>query len=168
MMKPDGKGGVGRLRCGLLRVEALGAGVNLVERIDLGGRGVRALIYAGEGRAGDPVFDRRPGGDENVVLVHAHHVRTLACQDSDDPEGDILYADFFSDRGLTLEEFGYESQAENGDLAAVSYIPFGKHFTFMQTPVANIQVAGRCAEDEGGHPVAIAVNDLRASPDDRG
>ena len=151
----------------------LSIGVDLVETIHrrggagTGGTGAGALVGGGRRRAGHPEFDRRPGGEQDVVLIHAHHVGALGGEDADHLEGDVLDADFLADGGFALEQLPDERLAEHADLAGVADIPIGEHVAFGQAPFPDVEEGGSGAVDKGGHPVAVAVDDLGPGPDDR-
>ncbi len=101
---------VGRLTRGGNGIRGGRTGVQITQRVD--GRRTRgrvgcgrrggALVDVRQRAAADAVFDRRPGGQDDVVLVHAHHVGPFARENADDLEGDVLHADFLADRRLAL------------------------------------------------------------------
>ena len=76
------------------------AGVEVAQRVDRAARPRRLALWLAllQARAGDAVLDRRPGGQDDVVLVHAHHVGALAAEHADDAERDVLDADLLADR----------------------------------------------------------------------
>ncbi len=54
-------------------------------------------------------------------------------------------------------------------LSALRTSRVGEHVALVEIlPVADLQEGGRGAVDVHGHPVAVAVDDLRAGPDDGG
>ena len=92
----------------------------------------------------------------------------LAGKNADDLESDVLQADFLSERRNAAEQLAHDGLANQADLAGVAHIPVRKRLPFGHVvPVAHLQVRGRGAGDVVGHPIAVAVNDLRARPDDR-
>ena len=84
-------------------------------------------------RAGDAVLDRGPGGQQDVVLVHAHHVGALAAEHADHAEGDVLDADFLADRRLAVEQLADQRLAEQADLVAVAHVAVGEGFALGQS-----------------------------------
>ena len=60
-----------------------------------------------------------------------------------------------------------ERLADQADLAGVAHVVVGEGDPVGQVvPVADVEEGGRGAVDEQRHPVAVAVDDLRAGADD--
>ena len=163
-------------RVGLLgvrrnRVEILlDVRVNLVERIDFGTvRRVRtALIGIGERGSYHAIFDGRPRCQENVVLVHAHYVRSFSLQNADDFKRHIPDADFSADGRLPAEQLAYDCLAYHAYFTGVANIMFGECFTPVEIgPLAYLQKRRGGAIDVGRHPVAVAIHYLRAGAHNR-
>src|SRR5262249_45087303 len=83
-------------------------GVEGVQRVDLvgrvGGRRGGALVDRGRRVAGDTILDRRPGSQEDIVLVEPHHVRPFPGQYADYLERNVLHAHFLADGRLTAKQ----------------------------------------------------------------
>ena len=128
-----------------------------------------ALVGVGQRRAGDAVLDGGPGREQDVVLVHAHHVGALALQHADDSEGDVLDAHLLADRRL-------RRRTARGPWSGRAGRPCwrcARRGSVKGSPSARSssrgpQVRRRRAVDVAGHPVAVAVDDLRAGADDGG
>ena len=143
----------------------------MAERIDLRGvRGIRgALVAAREGGGHDAVFDRRPGREEDVILVLAHHVRALLAQDADHLKGYVPDADLLADGRLSGEELPHDRAAYDADLARVADVVLGECFALVHVgPIAHLEKGWGRAIDVRGHPVSVAVDDLRAGAHDGG
>src|SRR5947209_2922363 len=83
---------------------------------------------------------RGPGGQQDVVLVQAHHVGALAAQHADDLESHVLHPEFLADRRLALEQLFHQSLTEQTDLAAVADVAVGERLAGVQVlPVAYLQ-----------------------------
>ena len=75
---------IGRLTGGTRGIQRRGAGIEAAQRVDriAGGRGAGpgtgALIRVPQRRTTHAVLDGGPGRQHEVVLIHPHHVGTLA------------------------------------------------------------------------------------------
>ncbi len=126
-----------------------------------------ALVDGGRGGAGHPVFDGGPGRQQDVVLVHAHHVGAFGAEDPDHLEGDVLHPHFLAQGGLALEKLPDQpSGPSRQTLLALRTSRSVKAFALGQVPFPDIEKGGGGAVNKGGDPVAVAINDLGPGPDD--
>jgi hypothetical protein len=101
-------------------------------------------------------FDCRPGGEDAVVLVLVHHVRTPAAQKPDDPEWDVADADRFTDGRFVVEQFAFHRGADHADTVARADVVIGKKVAFFQVlPVASGEIARRGSRQLLRDPIAL-------------
>ena len=107
-------------------------------------------------------FDRRPGREEDVVLVLSHHVRALRAQDPNHLERHVPDADLLADWRLSAKQPPDDGAADDADLARVAHVVFGECLALVQVgPVARPEIGWRRADNVRGRPVFVAVDDLR-------
>ena len=114
-------------------------GIKVVQRVDRGrwrslDRRTRRWIGVGELVPVTRILDRGPGGQHDVVLVHAHHVGAFAAEHADDFEGDVLDADFLAHRRFALEKLPLDGLANQADLAAVTHVAIGERCRLRPYP----------------------------------
>ena len=163
--------GVQRGGRGGRRINRRGGRIKVAQRS--GGRTRRGCrrsgIGIGRAAAAHAVLDRGPGSEDDVVLVHAHHVGALGGKHADHAQGDVLDAKFLADGRFALKQLPLDRGADHADLAAAEDVAIGEHSAFEHVvPVAHGEVGGRGAVDAHRHPVAVAVDDLAAGADDGG
>ncbi len=74
------------------------ARISVAETIDpVRGSRPNTLVHLTEGCSADPIFERSPRRQQNIILVHAHHVGTFATEHADHTKWDILNADCLTD-----------------------------------------------------------------------
>ena len=113
----------------------------------------------------DAELDRRPGGDDAVVLVLAHHVRARGAQNPDDPEGDVADADHFADGRFVVEQFPLHRGADQADRLARADVGIGEAIALLQVfPIAGSQVVRRGARQLLRGPVAVSIDRLGPGP----
>ena len=109
------------------------------------------------------------GAEYDVVLVHAHHVRSLATEDANHAERNVVDADFLADRRHAWEQVSLHGIADHAHLVAVADIAVGEHLASGHVlPITHHQERRRGAGDLLGNPVAVPVDNLRSGADDRG
>src|SRR5208337_2857914 len=125
------------------RVEVLlEIGICLTERIGFGGVScVRsALIGSGKRSSHHPVFDGCPWRQQDIVLVHTHHVRSLCAQYANDLERHIPYPDFLAYGRFSAEQLSYDCLPDHTYFINVQDIMLGEWFTTVQlSPVPNVK-----------------------------
>ena len=66
----------------------------------------------------DAVLDRRPRGQEDVVLIGAQQIGPFSAQHADHREGHVPHANFLADRVARAEQLADHRLADQADLAA--------------------------------------------------
>ncbi len=117
---------IGRLRDHALGIERRGCDIRIVQGIDRRRGGSRGGVHRSGADAVDAELDRRPGGEDAVVLVLAHHVRAAGAQEPDDPEGDVADADRLADGRFVFEQFALDRGADQADAVARADVVLGE------------------------------------------
>src|SRR5207253_10189316 len=116
----------------------------------------------GLAHAEDFLLRRRERDQDDVVLVLPPRVLTLAREQADHRERDLLDADDLA-HGLGLsEEVERRRRAEERHLRRAVDVLLEDRTAFVDGPVARLEVRGRHPLDLGG-PVEVAVDDLRVA-----
>ena len=90
-------------------------------------------------------------------------------EDADHLEGDVPDADLLADGRLSGEELPYDRAAHDADFARVADVVVGERLALVHVgPVAHLEKGWGRAVDVRGHPVLVAVDDLRAGAHDGG
>ena len=109
------------------------------------GAGDRRLIgNLGADRA-DAIFDRRPGGQHQIVLIHAEHVGPLGAQHADHAERHALHAHVLADRRFVAEKIRDDRLPQHANGCAVAHVAVGESASLRSFgPVANLQDTAAC------------------------
>ena len=111
----------------------------------------------------DAELDRRPGRDEQVVLILADDVGPLAAEHADDPQGHVVDIDFLADRRLLTEQLSRNRLAEQAHHGDVIDVALGERFPFVQVfPLPDAEVSRSRADEGARHPVLVPMDDLPA------
>ena len=127
-------------------------------------RAARGLVGdLGTDRA-DAKFDRGPGGENQIVLIHAEHVGALAAQHAEHAERHALHPHVLADRRLVAEKIRDDGLPQHANGLLVAHVAVGEARALGHVaPIADIEKCRRAAVDVHRHPVLIAVDDLRAA-----
>ena len=128
-------------------------------------RSVPGSVRRARGGA-DAELDRRPGRDEQVVLILADDVGPLAAEDADDPQRHVVDVDLLADRRLLVEQLARERLAEQADHGDVVDVALGERLAFVQVfPLPDAKVSRGGADEGARDPVLVPVDDLPARED---
>ena len=90
-------------------------------------------------------------------------------QDADHLEGYVPDADLLADGRLSGEKLPHDRAAHDADLARVADVVLGESLALVHVgPIAHLEEGRGRAVDVRGHPVSVAVDDLRAGAHDGG
>ena len=138
-------------------------GINLTERIDLIAipRISIALVGSGKRRSHHAVFDCRPWGQQDIVLIHTHHIRSFCTQYTNDLESYISDSNFFTYGGFFSEQLSYDCSPDYANFICITDVVFGERFTIFQvSPVPNVKECRSSAIQISRDVVAVAKYQL--------
>ena len=145
--------------------------INFTESIDFC-RCSQCLYCSGSQRprgSNYTIFDRCPRRQQDIVLVHAHHVRTLFPQYADDLKSHIPDADLLADGSLHLRT----TASRLSGLIRHTLLALRTSCSVNASPRSRSIQSRTCRNEECRavdvcrHPVAISVYQLCACTDDR-
>jgi len=117
-------------------------------------------------RADQPAHDRRPGHEDDVVLIRAAEALSLDAEDADDLAGHVLDADLLAEnRRSRHEELVHHGLPEEAHLGRGHVLLAAERLAFRDGPGPHLKIGGR-RPLHLREPVLVAVDDLPARPVD--
>src|SRR5262249_276421 len=107
-----------------------------------------------------------PGCYDEIVLIHAHHVRAFPAQHADHLQWHATHTHLFTNRRFIAEKLARRSLPHHADAGEPGHVAIGEGLPFYKSgPAPKLKINGGRAKDFPWLPVLVVVENLHAAID---